>query len=178
MNRRQLRSLVGQAHGFTLIEILVVVVVTGLIMTSVVGITLSAMKSQNRTKSLNKISQNGVFILNELKRNILNSNKIGISCPVTTGMSIGVTSLFDGDTSYIGCDSVTGKISSVSAQRPADVVILSGTEVTVSGCDNFVSCSISPSGEIVGVDFSFSLSANTAGVGATKDFVETVTVRN
>ena len=88
--------------GFTLIEILIVVAVVMVIMVSISGIMSGVFTSQNKNKAGDKITQNGSWILNELKKNILSADSSGQKF-VCTDNSILITSIKDGDTTTISC---------------------------------------------------------------------------
>jgi len=166
-------------NGFTLIEIIIVVVAIGLIMVSVIGISVNVFRTQNLTRSTNKAIQNGAFILDELRRNILNSAKDRIIC-TTSGRSssIEVINIYDGEKTTISCNQTQNRIASISAARVGETIFLSGTEVNVFGCSNFVGCTTLPSLDISSVNFKFSLSSQTNGVGSSQTFDLDVTVRN
>jgi prepilin-type N-terminal cleavage/methylation domain-containing protein len=158
-------------NGFTLIEIVVVTAAVALIMVAVIGLVVTTLKIQNQTKSNSKVVSNGNTILNELKKNILNSNKKNITC-AGSGLSITLTNNSDGKVTTISCGS--GKIASSSAAT----IYLNSGDVTVTDCSNFVTCSTLPSLELSGVKFKFRIGASTSGVGMTQNFEMDVTVRN
>jgi len=159
--------------GFTLIEIIVVTGAVGLIMVALIGIVLSTFKSQNRTKAKNLVSQNGAWILSELKRDILTSSSQKIRCGADN-LSIGFTNLSNGEPTTFVCGS--GKIASNSA-HPATLNDIN--KVIVSCGSVFVSCSTLPSSdEVSAVNFNFILTSNFLGIGASQSFDLKVTVRN
>lgn len=168
--------------GFTMIEIMVILAVTGVVMISVMGILSGTFKANNRVKWANKVEQEGTFVLGELRRNILNAKEI-TNCGI--GNSIAFNNVDDGNWTTIICDDVTNKkISSESAMATID---LTSNQVIVSGCNTFVTCDTLPySGEVSNVRFNFNLSAGiTSAVGetsppesyVTRNFESSVTVR-
>lgn len=162
---------IKKTNGFTLIEIMVVVVILALIMVSIIGVTLSILKVQNQTKSGSKIITGGEMILNELRKNILNSNPSSISCNEDNNL-VSFTNNFDGQTTEISCNG--GKIASTSAQT----VYLNGGDVSVIDCSSFVTCYTKSSLEVSGVGFKFGIGTSVSGVGTSQNFEMTVTVRN
>lgn len=156
--------------GFTLIEIVVVVTVVAVIMVSIIGVVVSTFKLQNQTKSNSKLVSGGNEILNEIKKNILNSDSSTIVCS-DDHSSVAFINDFDGDSSMISCTG--GKIASISART----VYLNGEDITVTDCSNFVSCSTLPSLEVSGVEFKFGVGTSTSGVGSGQDFEMNVTLR-
>jgi type II secretory pathway pseudopilin PulG len=159
--------------GFTLIEIIVVVASTALLMTAIAGITLGIFKSQNRNDATNKVVQNGNFILNELRNDILNSGNGNITC--INNNSIGITNSNDGGSTVISCNTVTNNIASTSGS----VQNLNNSDGNVIDCtSSFVSCVTLPSLQISNVKFNFGIGATTAGVGTTQYFSIDVSVRN
>lgn len=180
--------------GFTLIEILVVISVILVIVASISGVMSGVFSSQSKNKATDKIDQNGNWILNELKKNILNAdsgteNGVGFSCSMvddSPGTStITVTSIKDGDKTTISCFDAGGgnyKIASISGKSVGTTVYLfqKNNDLVLNGCNNFVTCSTLPSLQLSEVEFNFNLGAGGAGLsnGVTKSFSLDVTLRN
>jgi hypothetical protein len=176
--------------GFTLIEILIVVGVVMLIMVSISGIMSGIFNSQNKNKAIDKIDQNGSWILDELKKNILNANSGGenggenFSCPLSIGTSILIRSVKDGNRTVISCvgNQTDGfKIASASIERNVTVDLFQDNQdLRLIDCNNFVTCSTLPSLQLSNVKFNFKLQAGVAGLssGTTKTFSIDVTLRN
>jgi len=179
--------------GFTLIEILIVVSVVVLIITSISGIMSGVFVSQNKNKSSDKITQNGAWILNELKKNILNTDNINsqnggkFTCPIDTfGSEITITNFRDGEKTIIKClgDSNGYKIASISSKMVGvgkTVYLFQSVEgLTLSDCSNFVSCSTLPSLQLSNVKFNFTLEAGLGSMstGVGKSFSVDITLRN
>lgn len=172
--------------AFTLIEILIVVSVVMLIMVSISGIMGGVFNSQSKNKAIDKITQNGNWILNELKKNVLNAN----GGDVNGGMyfdcqnnSIKITSVKDGETSLISCSGNNNdyKIASYSAKRNETVYLFQkNDDLLLDGCTNFVSCSTLPSLQLNSVSFNLTLRSGVDGLssGTSKAFVLDVTLRN
>jgi len=176
--------------GFTLIEILVVISVILIIIASISGVMSGVFNSQGKNKATDKIDQNGSWILNELKKNILNAdsgteNGAGFSCSMDGGTSITTTSIKDGDKTTISCFDAGGgnyKIASISGKSVGTTVYLfqKNNDLVLNGCDEFVTCSTLPSLQLSKVEFNFSLGAGVAGLssGITKPFSIEVNLRN
>lgn len=179
-------------NGFTLIETLVVVGSIMLIMTSIGGIMFAVFSSKSRNEANDRISQNGNWILNELKKNVLNAsneseNGIRFTCPVgDIGNSITITNIKDGERTRISCFYDTGsqsyKIASISAKAVGTTVFLfqKNNDLVLTDCSNFVTCSTLPSLQLSEVKFNFSLGAGVFGSdnGVTKPFFVDITLRN
>jgi len=152
--------------GFTLIEILVVVAVLGIIMTTVVTIMLNSFKAKNRTDITNRLEAGGSYLIMDLRRNVLNSIGSEIICPVGgVGSSMLVTNRFDGQVTNIACLEAEAQVASGS-------FILSGSGVGVSGCNQFISCDTLPgSGEVGTINFSFDMYSMT-GSSAPDSYVK------
>lgn len=163
----------GNLYGFTLIEVMVVLAITGVIMASVMAILSGSFRANNRSKWLGKIDENGNFVLGEIRRNILDANRI---LPCGIGSSVSFNNMDDGNLTTIVCDD--GKIASVSA----DTIDLTTSDVTVSDCSTFVTCDTLPSSTVSNVNFSFTLGAGITGGEVqdyvTKKFESKVSVRN
>ena len=162
----------GQAVGFSLIEIVVVVGSFGLIIVAVISTILLTFRSQNKVSSNNKLSENGASIMAELRRNIFNSDSKSIVCGAG-GTSVTIVNRNDKEVTNLRC--LGGKISSASART----VDLNSNEVLVSSCQNFVSCTTKVgSSEVVAVDFKFGLGTSVVGVNSTQFFDSSITTRN
>jgi type II secretory pathway pseudopilin PulG len=178
--------------AFTLIEILVVVGALMLIIVSVSGIMSAVFNSQNKNKAIDKITQNGGWILSELKKNILSAktsgqNGDGFNCSMspTVGNSIEIISGKDGERTTIKCLDDNGdgyKIASISGTSVGTTVYLfqKNQDLELVNCDNFVSCSTLPSLQLSNVSFNFSLKAgnDVLSSGTTKVFLMDASLRN
>ena len=160
--------------GYTLVEIMVVVASLGLIMTSMVGIILGSFKAQNRTKSTNKIMENGTWIISELRKNVFNSSKKNVIC-AEDGLSVEVKNLMDGGISVLSCNQNTNQIASESALGK---VLLNNSEVSITDCTDFVVCDENEAGEVTSLTFNFGIGATTGGISVVQDFTTKITLRN
>jgi type II secretory pathway pseudopilin PulG len=179
--------------GFTFIEILIVISLIMIIIASISGIMSGVFSSQSKNKATDKINQNGSWILNELKKNILNANSNGyngadsnFNCPMGGGTSMVMTNVKDGEKTTISClyDSGTNsyKIASISGKSVGTTVYLfqKNNDLVLDSCSNFVTCSTLPSLQLSEVKFNFNLGAGVFGLssGTTKSFSIDVTLRN
>ena len=175
--------------GFTLIEILVVTSLIMVIIGSISGIMSGVFSSQSKNKATDKINQNGSWILNELKKNILNADSgteigTGFDCPMDDyGTSITTTNIKNGEKTIISClnNGVDGyKIASISAVGTTVYLFQKNKDLILDNCDNFVICSTLPSLQLSEVKFNFNLRAGGDGLstGITKSFSLDVTLRN
>ncbi len=177
-------------RGFTLIEILVVTSLIMVIIGSISGIMSGVFSSQSKNKAIDKINQNGSWILNELKKNILNAESKGVnggdyfSCPMGGGASMVMTNVKDGEKTTISClyDSSTDsyKIASISAVGTTIFLFQKNNDLYLENCNSFVNCSTLPSLQLSKVSFNFNLGAGVFGLssGTTKSFSLDVTLRN
>ena len=177
--------------GVTLIEILIVVGVTMLIMVSISGIMSGVFTSQNKNKASDQITQNGSWILNELKKNVLNADSNSFNggkftCPIDSfGNSIVITNVKDGDKTTIKClgDAINGyEIASISGKAIGTTIFLfqKNSNFFLKDCNNFVNCSTLPTSNLSTVRFNFELESGIVGLssGTTKAFLIDVTLRN
>ena len=174
-------------NAFTLVEILVVVGSMMLIITAVSGIMFGVFSSKSKNAAISKMTQNGNWVLDELKKNILNAsseteNGIRFDCPVgAIGSSMAITNVKDGDKTVISCFDAGGgdyKIASVSAK--STVYLFQNNNNLILTCDKFVTCSTLPSLQLSEVQFNFDLGSAVLGLssGTTKSFSINVTLRN
>ena len=151
----------------------------GVIITSIVGIMTMSFKAKESTGNNELMSSKAVFILGELKKNILDAQVGQITCPDSTigvGNSISFATKSGGTTTLL-CDSNLGEIASASANGTYNY--LSDKSVTVKNCQDFVWCNLSSDSEILSVGFSLNLSVGgSSGIGTTGIFYGEVTPRN
>lgn len=178
--------------GFTLVEIIVVVSTIGIIMMVVTGTILQIMKAQNRNRGSSEISEQGNWILSELRKNVFNSGNI--SC-ASDNLSIGITNLFNGASTILSCDLGDNAIASRSGKILRN---LNSSSINITNCDNFVTCVTyeknnmdvvtEEGGETGGITigntgvsavvFNFGIGTSVAGIGVSQNFTTTVTLRN
>lgn len=159
--------------GFTLVEMVVVVGVTGIIMAAITGVLLNSFKTKNRVNVADLVEQNGSMLISELRKNVVN----GTVLDCLGGSSVKVLNKSDQGITTISCAS--NKIASSSAS-PAFSVDLSGSNVTVD-CAGFAVCT-TVGGKITKVVFTFTLSGGSAIAGPAnfvkKEFVTEVATRD
>lgn len=143
-----------------------IVAIMGIVMVTVGGIMTMSFKSKNRTESNEAMSARAVYILSELKRNVLEAKLGTITCPTGVGDSISFTGKSGGNTTLL-CDETTAKIASVSATGAFEYL---GDGVRAINCQNFVSCV--QNGETVEtVNFTINLATGESlGMGVTGVF--------
>lgn len=171
-------------NGFTLIEIIVTVSTIGIILVVVVGTVLQIMKAQNRNRGMSELSDQGNWILSELKKNAFNGGSLSCS---GDNLSVGVTNLFNGASTVLSCNMLDNSIASVSGKT---VRKLNSAGIKVINCDNFVKCltyeegapdeegGITGDNRVLSVSFSFGIGTSVAGIGVSQSFTTTVTLRN
>ena len=181
--------------GFTLIEILVVTSLIMIIIGSISGIMSGVFSSQSKNKAVDKINQNGSWILNELKKNILNANSNGYNgadsnfdCPMNGGTSMVMTNVKNREKTTISClgnEDDGYKIASISGKIGVGTTIYlfqknNDLYLDIDDCNNFVTCTTLPSLQLSKVSFNFSLGAGVFGLstGITKSFSIDITLRN
>jgi type II secretory pathway pseudopilin PulG len=164
--------------GFTLIELLVVVTMIIMLMAAIVTAMTSTFRAQTKVNLSNKAMHNGSYALAEIKKNILNADAIGMTCPDATQVIF--NNVIDGDQTTIICDSVNKKIASISAKRPTDIIDLtSKSEVSVVNCNNFVVCETGSNGVVTGLNINFTLSSGTTQPNyIERSFNTKISVRN
>ena len=160
--------------GYTLVEIMVVVASVGLIMTALVGVVIGTFRAQNRNAAINKVSENGTWIINELRKNTFNSFRDSVIC-LDDGLSVQVKNLQDGGITTLSCDEVTNQIASTSADKQD---ILNTKEINSIDCFNFAVCDSVSGDRVTNITFNFGLEAIVNGVSARQNFTTKVTLRN
>jgi prepilin-type N-terminal cleavage/methylation domain-containing protein len=161
------------SRGFTLVELVVVIGVTGIIMAVVTGILLDSFKTKNRINVADLVEQNAAFIGGELRKNVVNG--VVQSC---TANSIDIVNKSDFGETTITC--ANSKIASSSA-NPVFAVDLSGSNVVALNCASFVQCE-ETGGKVNKVIFTYTLSGGSQVAGVAnfveKTFVTEVAARD
>lgn len=159
--------------AFTLIEILVAVGILTVIMTIVGGMMGMSFKAKNTSDGNELLSSKAVFVLGELKRNVLNAKYIDPNdCPLGVGASIAFETK-DGKRTTLKC--LSAQIASESANGNFTFLDMG---MTALNCGNFVQCNISD-GRVTSISFTLNLEApdNAAGAGSTGIFYGVATPR-
>jgi prepilin-type N-terminal cleavage/methylation domain-containing protein len=160
--------------AFTLIETLVAVGVLAVLMVTVGGILLMSIKSKNSTEVNELMSSRAVFILGELKKNVLDAELGQINCPVDIGNSISFMTKSGGVTTLL-CDEVSGQIASVSASGSNNFL---DEKVRAQKCNDFVWCDLSSDSKVLSIGFSLNLLTGDSGeVGNSGIYYGTVVPR-
>lgn len=151
--------------AFTLVEILVVVGVLTVLVVSVGGIMGTTFKAKNTSEGNELLSSKAVYVLNELKRNILEANPREFTC----SSGVGATGI-----SFMTKDNAT---MSLICHDTADRIYMTSTESGVydyleddflAWCNGFVKCTKVDT-KVTNVEFKLNIgiSANVAGAGST-----------
>ena len=169
--------------GFTLVEIVVVLAVTGVVIVSMVGIMVQSFRAKTRLSWSDEIEAGGTWVMDKLRNGILDASGETITCsPVGSDRFSYVSLKGGGETTTILCDDGgNNRIASNSAN-------LLKNNLRVTNCSTFVSCDTLPVADggyrVTKVDLSFDLSADPALVPTTspdyvsRTFQTSVVVRN
>jgi len=143
---------------------------------SVGGIMGMTFKSKNTSEGNELLSSKAVYILGELKKNILNAKADLIQCPEAddNGTQISFRTK-DGNTTTLSCNVSSSKIASSSANGEFNFL---GAGVRVTDCNQFVEC-VTLDDRVTSVKFTLNLRApdNAAGAGSTGVFYGVATPR-
>jgi len=117
-------------HGFTLLEILVVMVIASLVMVILSGMFFSILKGSTKSRIMVEIKQNGSFALNVMERMIRNAKSVSYT---NTGdnSSIDIENQDDRTTTF-ACFNLGGK--NIIASNSASLI--DSSRVRVSNCSN------------------------------------------
>ncbi len=141
-----------------------------------VGAVFQTMRVQNKNLALSKLSEHGGWILSELKRNVFNST--GKLACYGGNLSIGLTNISDIKNTVLSCSDMGG--DNQIASESAMVRKLNTDDVSILDCTNFVVCGETDpvTGLSRAVTFNFNIGTSVSGVGVSKSFTTTVTLRN
>ena len=149
--------------AFTLIEIVVMVAILGLIM-SMLSLSLGfSFKLKDSTEGMEAVTTKGNFVMEELKKNVLDARPETISCGSTDVFLNTVA--FDtrsGGRTTLSCGEITDpKIASESASGLFDLT--QDSNVTLASC-GFVRCNYL-GGDLQSLTFSFILKGSNVNLG-------------
>ena len=143
-------------------------------MAALIGVILGTFRAQNRNTAINRVSENGTWIINELRKNVFNGSGDSVFC-ADDSLSVQIKNLQDGGITTLSCDLVNSKIASTSATKQDN---LNNKGVEVVDCTDFVTCESVSDGNVMGLYFKFGLKAVVNGVGTSQIFSTKVTLRN
>lgn len=166
--------------GFTLVEIIVIIGTLSLIMISLTGILSGVFNSQKKNQSNDTINQQGNWIIDEIKKNLMNASSVGFSCPVGIGQSIGFQNVKNGNVTVLGCLGTSGDYRIASSSANSATLFTNNGSLKLTDCTGFVSCEILPSSEVSDVKIKFKLEygESLSPIYVSKDFELNVTLRN
>lgn len=140
---------------------------------------LMSFKTKNSTEINELISSRAVYVLGELKKNILDAKTNEIICPdantgVGNSISFGTKS---GGFTTLSCDYTNGQIASESANGKNYFL---SNSIQAINCHNFVWCNLTNEGEVLSIGFTLNLETYSNGVstGTTGIFYGVVAPRN
>jgi len=161
-------------NGFTLIEIMIVVVILGIIVVIGSGAFFSILRGSTKTKTLQMVKQNGDYAISVMERMIRNARILIYPTTDSTVASITIENPDGGETVF-SCESDRATISSNGAS-------LLSNEVKVSDCNIFEVTVGQPEVKPATVKINFNLTqveiTNRPEEQAEVNFQTTVTLRN
>lgn len=173
-------KIINKKSGFTLVEIIVIVGALSLIMISLTSILSGVFNSQSKNKSNDNINQQGNWITEEIKKNLMNASGTGFSCPVGIGQSISFLNVKNGNRTVLGCLGSSGNYSIASSSANSATLFTKNNSLQITDCSEFVSCETLPSLEVSNVKIKFGMTSGEVGspTYVNKDFELNVTLRN
>lgn len=163
------------SKGFTLIEIVVVLGITISLFVIVTGVITSSFRLKAGSEVTEIVQDESQIIMDELKKNIFDANTSLISCSNQVGSSISFDTKSGGRTTLI-CDMTLAKIASVSVQ--SGTFYLNKDKVTITNCNNFVSCEINSSLQVTNIMFNLKIGVtNESGISQYWDFASKIVPR-
>ncbi len=148
--------------AFTLIEILVVIGVLTILIVSVGGIMGTTFKAKNTSDGNELLSSKAVYVLEQLKRNILNADPYQFTC----SSGVGATKI-----SFVAKDNVVTTLSCLDSDEQIASSSANGTfdyleDDFLVWCNDFVKCTKDGT-KVIKVEFKLNIgiSTNVAGGG-------------
>ncbi len=121
-----MRNQTTSQTGYSLIELLVVIVIFSILAVVGTQIVTVSMRNSNKSESLTEVRENVDYIFNVVSRELQNAQSIDISNSTPTVVT------------YYDADGAISTISCVSSQIRVNGVRITGTDVTIT-CSNIFS---------------------------------------
>lgn len=182
--------------GYTLIELLAVMVVFVVIGGIVLAIIFSTLRATNKANTLAYLRQNGNYAISQMVKMIRDAEKFEgvkinsgdsyrLSCQTQDYHFLKITS-FDGGTTEFTCLPINlpslpnGQISSTSALLALPALLIDTSMISVTTCSFTCSHTSASDSPIIGISFSLSQGSDSPFVEkkASIDFETSVTMRN
>lgn len=151
--------------AFTLIEILVVVGILTVLIVSVGGIMGTTFRAKNTSEGNELLSSKAVYILDQLKKDILSANPREFTCTADVGSTKISFKTKDNMTTTLTCldegEMITSEIASETYRYlEGDFLVW---------CNGFVTCRKDETNKVTKVEFKLNIgiTANVAGAGST-----------
>lgn len=169
------------SKGFSLIELLVVVVLIGIIGTITTQVFILGFRSQGKSEVLKEVKQNGDYamsVMESLVRNAADVPRTSCNTSSTTFSIVGA----DGFTTTFLCSSnqIASQSSGMPVPTPTVTFPLTGTRVEISSCTFRVVCPTPPFGpKYIFINFTVSQAGSGLPVDQTAslDYQSTVSLR-
>jgi prepilin-type N-terminal cleavage/methylation domain-containing protein len=134
--------------GFTLVELLAVVVITAIISVVAVGVFVNSQVRGNKARTVSVIRQQGVALTDQVDFLIRGSRGLGATAPCTTGMS------------QLTLETSTGRETTfalVNGQLASNSAVLSASNVTVQNLSFSCSQASGQAGALISYEFTLSV---------------------
>jgi prepilin-type N-terminal cleavage/methylation domain-containing protein len=170
-----------QETGFTLVEILVVILIFGLIGTVVSATFFTSLKGASRTETVKDVKQNGDYALSVMEQNLRNAETIRTACTGNQSTQIQFTPQGSSVITTYNCTGAPFRISEQIGTDPA--TFLTNTSVTLGSCsitNLSFTCTSGSDGKPQDIIIQFTLSdVAGSGIGSTSQTFRTqVSLRN
>jgi len=151
--------------AFTLIEILVVVGILTVLVVSVGGIMGTTFKAKNTSEGNELLSSKAVYILDQLKKDILSANPREFTCTDGVGSVKISFKTKNNTTTILTCFDADEKITSQTASGTYKYL----EDDFLVWCNGFVTCRKDETNKVTKVELKLNIgiTANVAGAGST-----------
>lgn len=169
-----------QNFGFTMLELLIVVLIFGILGAIASSSLFSLLKGASKTEIVKEVKQNGDYALSVMEQQIRNARDIASSC---AGVSSNAVSIINPDNSQteFSCGGTPNRLR--ERTLPAGPYTnLINTSVIVTNTCNIFTCTFDSIAQLKTVEIELDLAQTTVGApaaeSASQTFKTTVTLRN
>lgn len=147
--------------GFTLIELMVVVVILAIVAILVVNLFFSTLKGATKTTVLNEVKQNGDYAISTMERLVRNAQTITSSCDGSSSTAVKILSQDNQETTF----DCSGGMQQIASTSSLGTVYLTNDKVRlVSETCSFICQKPSLGPQILKIGFSLSQAGQESGL--------------
>lgn len=167
---KRIESIKGSSEGFTLVELLAVIVVLIAIGSIIGAILFSSLRGSTKTNAITNVKHNGGFAISQMAKMVRDAKSLEYPrpcvvvspTPVPTVTEVTIVNFDGGQTTFI-CNDTTGGDATIASQSGSDtpISLLDTKAVSLTSC--YFTCTQTSLSDFPSISIFFSLQANSGG---------------